>query len=354
LIIFGSAMNTVRMKEALLIISILFICQIGKAGTTNQDTVMMTNGHLIIGEIKIFENGVLKMETDYSDNDFEIEWKNVKGIRSNTEFIITLSNNLRTLGTLASDPYDENYFIIYPENGSKMFALRTDIIFLKSLESGFWDRISANIDGGVSITKASNTTQVSLSGKVSYLYKIISSDIYVDWLKNIVQDTIRTDRSNYGTNWRVFFTKNYFVLGASDFFSSDEQNLELRTTLKLGLGRYLVRKDNYYFSAALGADSNHEIFKTEDLGNNQSGEVFGELEFNAFAIKNLDFTTKIEYYQGVSDRGRNRVNYSLDIKWDLPKDFYIGAGLTMNYDNQPSQGASSLDYVINNSIGWKF
>ncbi len=39
------------------------------------------------GEIKGMENGIISIETSFSDDDFAIEWDGVKGIITETKFI---------------------------------------------------------------------------------------------------------------------------------------------------------------------------------------------------------------------------------------------------------------------------
>jgi hypothetical protein len=43
----------------------------------------------------------------------------------------------------------------------------------------------------------------------------------------------------------------------------------------------------------------------------------------------------------------------LNIKYDLPHDFYIKPGITVNYDNRPAITGRDWDYVFTFSIGWE-
>jgi len=49
-----------------------------------------------------------------------------------------------------------------------------------------------------------------------------------------------------------------------------------------------------------------------------------------------------------------RFDFKVDLKYDLPLDFYIKLGYTQNFDNRPVEGASQNDYVIQTSFGWEF
>jgi len=52
--------------------------------------------------------------------------------------------------------------------------------------------------------------------------------------------------------------------------------------------------------------------------------------------------------------GRFRLDFKFDLKYELPLDFYIKTGTTINYDNQPVADAGTLDYVIQTGIGWEW
>ncbi|MEP2026900.1 MAG: DUF481 domain-containing protein [Reichenbachiella sp.] len=331
----------------LLLISFLSVGQ-------NQDTVYLKNGHVLIGEIKILENGVLKVETEYSENDFTIEWEKVKSLKTQTNFVIILSQKHRFNGTLSPDPNNEENIILYPKEGSKMFAKTLDVVYLKSFEDKFWDRVSANVDAGVSITKASDTKQLSISGSVSYLYTQLQSDLYINTLYNVVQDTIVTERDNYGTNWKLFFTRSWYVLGAADFLKSDEQNLDLRTTIQTGIGRNILRNYKMYMVTAVGVALNSEQYTINDGNSSQSIESFGEIEYKIYGHKDITLTTKVQFFNNLTETERRRLNFTFDVKFDLPMDFYIGGNLTYNYDTKMNTEGSNTDYVIKSSLGWKF
>ena len=46
-----------------------------------QDSLVMKNKEKLIGEIKSFDEGVLIIETAYSDKDFNVEWDKIVSIK---------------------------------------------------------------------------------------------------------------------------------------------------------------------------------------------------------------------------------------------------------------------------------
>ena len=76
-------------------------------------------------------------------------------------------------------------------------------------------------------------------------------------------------------------------------------------------------------------------------------------EVNLYDIGDLNLLTNVYWYPSLTQSGRNRVDYRFDVKYDLPLDFYVKAGFTLNYDSQPATGASESDYVILTGFGWE-
>jgi hypothetical protein len=97
------------------------------------DTLVMNNENMLIGEIKELQQGVIKIETDYSDKDFAIEWSKVREIYTTTTFVISLSDGDRITGAIQTDPTDSSRVLILERGGMKS-ARRMDIVFLKSIK----------------------------------------------------------------------------------------------------------------------------------------------------------------------------------------------------------------------------
>ena len=70
--------------------------------------------------------------------------------------------------------------------------------------------------------------------------------------------------------------------------------------------------------------------------------------------KGFNLNTTLNFFPSLSVADRIRVDYILDIKYDLPLDFYVKLGFQFNYDNQPPELASGFDYLLNTGVGWKF
>ena len=336
-------------STGILIFGLLFIAQIGFSQT---DSLYYKNGEVTVGEIKQMNRGVVIIETAYSDSDFAVEWDKVYKIKSQQSYLITLSNGNRFNGTINSTDVAEEVQII--ANGASVKVSLVEIVQINPVDDSFWDKFSASVDVNLSLTKAKSLTQFSARGHASYTtaqWKLDGGINSVYSSQDSVADTKRTDAN---ISFRLFMQKGWSVILSNEFLQNDEQQLELRSTAKVGLGYYIIQTNSVYFGALGGLALNSETF-TEDINpQRNSGEVFLGLEFNMYNTGDLSLLTNAIVYPSFTETGRVRFDYKFDIKYDLPLDFYIKVGTTINYDNQPVPGAADLDYVIQSGIGWEW
>lgn len=135
--------------------------------------------------------------------------------------------------------------------------------------------------------------------------------------------------------------------------SNTEQKLDLRTTTNLGIGKYVIHTNKTYWGFSAGANFNNENFSS-DADDRNSMEGFFGTELNMFDIGDLSLLTRLVAFPSFTEAGRWRSDFKFDVKYDLPMDFYIKLGFTMNYDNRPVQDASEVDYVFHTGFGWEW
>jgi len=93
---------------------------------------------------------------------------------------------------------------------------------------------------------------------------------------------------------------------------------------------------------------------SNDTEDRQSWEGYFGTELNLYNVGDVDLYFQIMAYPGISAPDRWRTDAKLDLKYDLPLDFYIKLGLSFNYDNRPADNASETDYLFQTGIGWEW
>ena len=314
-----------------------------------KDSIVFKNGEIIIGEIKELEKNVLKMETTFSDDDFTIDWGNIREIHSEKVFLIRLTKGFRFEGKFK--PATNDSIIIVPQKGNESVVLLKDIVFLKDVNSGFWGKAYASIDFGFNMTRSNNFKQVSMRSNFGYKDAKWQLDINYNTLNSKQDNTDHIERTDGGATFRVFLPNDWYPLASLDFVTNNEQQIKLRSTAKLGIGNYIINNNKVYWGFSAGANFNKEEYKASEDDKN-SWEGFAGTELNFFNAGDLSLLSRLVLYPGFTEKGRLRADFKTDIKYELPLDFYFKIGLTWNFDNQPASGSSKYDYVIQTGIGW--
>lgn len=318
------------------------------------DSLVFTNGNYITGEIKSMSNGVLVIETDYSDADFTIEWEQISVLFSEQNFFFTLVNGDIVLGKLASDVISSNELTVITEEKGIVKISLNDITDIKTFDDKFLDRINASISLGYSFTKANNLNQFSLTSNLGYTAKTWRSFFNLNVIESTQDNGANTSRLDGNIGVDYFLPRSYFIQTKYTFLSNDEQQLNLRSVASIGWGKHLVKTNKLFWSFGGGIAFNNEDFIPTDQPDRNSSEVFVATEFNVFNAEDLSLLTNIMAYPSLTEKGRLRSDFKFDAKYDLPLDFYVGAGVTVNYDNQPIEGASEIDYVFQTTFGWSW
>lgn len=315
-----------------------------------QDTLVMKNGDELVGEVKELLTGVLTMETEYSDKDFAIEWNKVSEIHTKNTYVISISDGRRINGSMMTDPEDSSMVMII-EQGGIVSVRRMEIVALKELENTFLGRLDASIDLGINIAKANNLRQFTSRSYLGYTGRFWGSDATFDFGRS-TQDSILTERLDASLSGRLLFQRSWFFYITAKFLQNDEQKLKLRSTINGGIGKLFINTNKIYFGAQAGMAWNNEQF-TDDTPIRNSLEAAIGYQLNLFDIEDFSLLTSGTLYPSITEKSRTRLDFKIDLKYDLPLDFYIKFGYTHNYDNQPIEGASIHDYVLNATFGWE-
>ncbi|MEE4178249.1 MAG: DUF481 domain-containing protein [Bacteroides sp.] len=347
---------------------IFFLLILPYTNYAQNDTLYLNNGDVIVGDLKSLDRGVLTIEPSYSDSDFKITWEDITEMKATQRYLITLSDGRRITGTFRSA--GPGKIFIDDEQGEDITVGQDDVVNIKSLENGgFLSRLSANIDFGLSLTKANNQRQLNGNIRMGYLEDRWSADLYFNSLITTQDNVSDIQRNDGGLGYRYFLPADWNVGADLNFLSNTEQSLELRATAKVGVGNFLRRTNSLYWNVYGGIAYTGETFSpvfnpqdgTTTAPSRQSMEGFFGTELNLYDIGDLNLLTNLVVYPTlVSDEsvesGRIRTDLRFDAKYDdvFIKDFYVRAGFTLNYDNRPAEAGRDVDYIFTTGFGWKW
>lgn len=346
----------------------IFLVVPGVGVYAQTDSLVMSNRDLIVGEVKSMDKGILVFETDYSNVNFKIDWSGIRQIYTQTKFLITLSNGIRYNGKLKSlndsivevdarlqdkttKPSKEKGEIEQPPV-SKIEVPLSNIVYLNALEEGFWSRLSLNFDVGTNITKANDLRQFTFNLGLGYLADRWKANFTFNNLRSTQKESDPIKRTELTFAYNYFLQNDWYLLYNLNFLTNTEQLLILRNSNMLGAGKYLVHTNRVYLGFQGGFNLNNERFENQE-SSSQSAEVFIGAGYNIYDIGDLDMYTSLVVYPSLSNKGRLRSDFKFDLRYEFKFDLYFKIGTTLNYDNQPTEGATSLDYLFQTTLGWK-
>jgi len=332
-------------------ILILGLIAIGFKASAQVDTVFFISGDFLLGEVKKLENNILEAETEYSDSDFKIEWDKVTRIRTQSQFMVSLKNGRKFYGRLYS--LSDSAVQIMTTPMTPVITRIRDIVYLEAYNDKFKDRFSASIDVGVDMAKANTLRTWTTRLAAGYHAEKWSTNGFFHTLQSTQDEADDIQRTEAEASFRYVLPERWYAIATISGLSNSEQKLDIRRSTQVGLGKFLSRTNRLYWGAKAGVNRNYERY-TSDEEKRLSWEGFFGTELNLYNVGDLDLLFHIMAYPSITASGRWRTDLKFDIKYDLPLDFYIKLGFTMNYDNRPADDASELDYLLQAGVGWEW
>jgi hypothetical protein len=144
-------------------------------------------------------------------------------------------------------------------------------------------------------------------------------------------------------------------MALGDFLHSSQQDLQLRTTMGTGYGRYWVRTNRNFLLWLAGVVYTHENFfpSTGQPVKNNCEAVLGT-QYQLFRFARYRLQSQLLTYPGLSDLGRVRLTTKTTFNLKLTNNFYASVSFWDNFDSRPPFNAKRNELGISNSIGWTF
>jgi hypothetical protein len=315
------------------------------------DSLHFKSGEFIIGEIKSMDKGILKVETDYSDSDFQIEWDKLISLKTTTQFMIMLSDGRKYYGTMKST--SDTTILLLTKYEAEQVVSNSQIISMVPFDDKFLDRLSANISLGFDLAKAKNLQSLTTRSSLGYRAEKWDTDLSFYALRSTQDSVEDIQRTEAALNFRYILPRRFYTVATVSGLSNTEQKLDLRVNAQLGLGNFLVQTGSMYWGAKLGVNRNIENYSNE-TNDKSSWEGYLGTEVNLFDMGDVSMLFLIMAYPSITEPGRLRTDSKLDFKYELPLDFYINLGISLNSDNRPAEDAGEIDYVLYTGFGWEW
>jgi len=345
------------LSTGLLVIAALFIGNPAYA-KRNDDSVVMKNGDRFTGEIKKLDHGILYFKSSYMLQSVQLDWVQVDKLQSKDQFFIGLQNGKRYTGGIEKLGGTESQpaVVRLDTEGRAIEIKQTDVISIQQSEGSFWSQLNGSIDYGLSYSSGNSALNSSLGAGVEYQ----RTKTYVSLATSSQFSTQSSGRSTnrYTLDGQYFrsLSPQWFYGGLLDLLKSDQQDLNLRTTIGAAFGRTVKRTDRTSFLIFAGTVFSHERYfplaNSKPLQENAEGLLGAK--FYTFRFKVLDLRSFLLVYPSLTDAGRVRISSDSNMHIELIKDFYWDFHLYENFDSRPPVHAARNDLGVTTGLGWKF
>jgi hypothetical protein len=315
------------------------------------DTIVVNNDIVLVGTLKKMTSEMFTIETDFSSNDIRIEWENIKYVNIQSNLLISDGDGNRYYGKLETVGAD-SILLITDENEQILLA-RADLFYLEQIDKGFKHHVFFSIDVGFSMTQANNLMQLTSNSKFGYRALRWILEGRFNGLTSSQDETETIKRWDRNIGFTYMLPGNWLINPEVNFFSSTEQKINLRIVPRLGIGKIIVRTSKVSWNCTGGLNMNFEDYSGDAEDRNSIEGYFGT-GIDLINVGDLDFFGEFVTYPSLTENGRWRYDLSLDLRYNLPLDFYLTTGYTFNFDNRPTEGATGNDYLFNVGVGWQW
>ena len=223
------------------------------------DILHMKNGDKITCEIKRMEHGQLLVKTDYTKGTLTINWEKIERVESKQLFVLETERGNYYSGEIRSDA-KESQNVDVTLGGTKTVLRQKRIVTVEQLGRGFIGRMKGAVDYGFSFARSNKQTQstlhLDLNSRSEETYTTFTADSLLSATAGV--DTNRHSAS--ASHSHRMGSSNWSLLALGSALSSDQQQLDLRTTLGGGVERRFNYTNRNYLIGTAGVVYTKEQF----------------------------------------------------------------------------------------------
>jgi len=280
------------------------------------DVVKLVNGDRITGEIKQLDLGILTVSTDHVGT-VSVEWVAVVSVESTQLFEVILSDGGQLVGTFDPGPVSGKLEVSRPEGGTAILEYDR-IVQIGQLGRTMWRRWRGDINLGASFASANNQRDLTLDAEATFQGERLRLRNTLSGAISDRDDATRTSWGTFATNFQRYLSNRWFWYAQLQFDRNEELDLELRTTISGGGGRYLVTTPKSQLYTSAGISAVREVYTPEESGDWSSElALIGDYELFLFSGRETSLTTSLSFLPSLSVSGRYRLQYSASFRRKL-------------------------------------
>jgi hypothetical protein len=341
-----------RVLVAVLLLLIGMGAMARPASAAYPDTVLLTNGDHLKGEVKGLEYAKLTFKTDAAATIY-IKWDRVVEIVAPAYFEVETTVGTRYYGSLG------------PGNRPGLLTLTLDdevielslefVVRIRPLKQRFWDRLDGYVNLGASYTSSSGIGQGTVGASVTSRRPKFNFSTTFDSTVTVQESEPDQKRIVLGLEYQRLLRRRWFAVVNGKFEQNTELGIKLRSSVAGGAGRYLVQTNRTVLAASGGLAVNREIPVDGDRQDNLEAFFGTSHTFFTYDTPKTNLTTMFLVFPSLSQWGRVRTDFDTNVSREVVKDFTVGGTVYYSYDNQPpTEDAKKHDVGVTFTVGWTF
>ncbi len=316
------------------------------------DTVLLTNGDRLAGEVKGLEFAKLTFKTDAASTIY-IKWDRVVELTAPAYFEVETTAGVRYYGSLGAG---KRPGLLTLQLGDQVIELSLAfIVRIRPLKMGFWDRIDGFVNLGATFTSSSAIGQGSLNASLTTRRPKFNLTTTFDSTVTVQPEEPEQTRVVLGLSYQRLLRHRWFVVGNGKFEQNTELGIRLRSSVGTGGGRYVFQTNRTVMYWSGGLMLNREIPIEGDRTDNVEAFVGATYSFFTYDTPKTNLSTSFVLLPSLTTGGRVRTDLDVNLSREIVKDFTVGTTVYYSYDGKPpTEDAKKHDVGATLTVGWTF
>lgn len=311
------------------------------AQAAKTDLLQLTNGDVVTGEIKELDRGRLNYKTDFMET-VSVEWDWITQLTSTHAFLVTTHEGDQYFGQLVASGQDRVLRVSFLE---QFYDLpMDDVVRIRRIKRGFWDRIDFSVSLGFSYTKASAVTQLTADARIAYRDRKHYGELKANTIltdKGGDEEDVKRRYDLHGTYQRTI-SGDFYGGGTLAGQRNDELGLKLRVLSGVHAGYRFVQTNSSLFATEVGANVNREYSSDgQQKEYNVEAVLSGSFSLFFYETPKTDLKLDASLYPSLTASKRIRVEADASLRQEVIKDFFVELQYYESYDSLPPSGSTS-------------
>jgi len=315
------------------------------------DEVILINGDHITCEIKKLEYSILVCKTDDMGT-LNIEWQKIASILAKSYYEVEMRAGQKYYGSI--DSLNSNKRLIVKGYSGSNIVLKDSVVKITTIKSGIWEKIDGNISFGFSYAKANQLGNLNFGSELYYRTEKFYNNLSLSALLNTTEQTTSSETLIGSFVLKRLLDKKWSIAGFTSFEHNTELGIKLRGIFGSGVGYTFLQDNNNSLNTVSGLMFNRESFI--DSSESQSSlEIAINTEYRRFVhhFPKMQLTSKLNLSPSITEWGRIRGNFDIEMKWEIFADFTWSLSFLYNSDLNWKEGhVSKIDWNIDSAFGY--